>query len=247
MTLFQEPRPSRQPFLLAPWPVLFLIGLLAVCYLAFVLAPVQLEDRILTDYAFIPVRYASQGFRTAYGSGPGSILDRALPFVTYIFIHATPGHLGINAIWLLPFGAVVARRYHALAFFLFFLVCGAAGAAVHLAFNWGSTLPVVGASGAISGLMGAAFRMMGPPRLMPDRREALWPPLAPVLSPRILLWSAVWIGVNIVAGVLGLGAGTEVRLVAWQAHLGGYFAGLLLAGPFAALAARLEPGESRHR
>lgn len=246
MTFFQEPRGSRQPFLLAPWPVLFLIGLLASCYAAFVLAPEDLQNHILADYAFIPARY-SGAFILAHGYNPGSLLDRALPFVTYIFIHASLGHLAINSVWLLPFGAVVARRHHAALFFLFFLLCGAAGAALHLAFNWGSTLPVVGASGAISGLMGAAFRMMGPPEPAPDGRSVRWPPLAPLFSQRILVWSAVWAGVNILAGVLGLGAGTEVRLVAWQAHLGGYFAGLLLAGPFTSLAAGLERGAARYR
>ncbi len=85
--------------------------------------------------------------------------------------------------------------------------------------------------------MGAAFRMMGPPRMADGEPSA---PLAPILSPRILVWSAVWIGINILAGVTGLGTGVEVALIAWQAHLGGYFAGLLLAGPFAALAATLE-------
>ena len=132
---------------------------------------------------------------------------------------------------------MVARRYHAVVFFIFFLVCGVAGAAAHLAFNWGSPLAVIGASGAISGLMGAGFRMMGPPQL---RRGGEAQPLAPILSPRILLWSAVWVGVNILAGVTGLGTGVQVALIAWQAHLGGYFAGLLLAGPFATLATALE-------
>ena len=242
MTFFQEPRRSRQPMLLVPWPVLFLIGVLAACYAAFVLAPAWLQNEILYRYAFIPADYSQAALA---GSGhPSGVLGLALPFVTYIFLHGSLSHLAINCIWMLPFGAVIARRYHALLFFVFFLVCGVAGAALHLAFNWGSQLAVIGASGAISGLMGAAFRMIGPPFL---GEQVGFAPLAPVLSPRILLWSAVWIGINILAGVTGLGAGTEVRLIAWQAHLGGYFAGLLLAGPFAALAAGLERGPEELR
>jgi membrane associated rhomboid family serine protease len=233
-----EPQPPRQPFLRLPWPVLFVIGVLATCYAAFALAPPHLQYTIVYDYGFVPARY-SQAYLAAHDYNPGSVLDRALPFVTYIFLHGGLGHLAINCIWLLPFGAVVARRYGAGLFFVFFLICGIAGAAAHLAFNWGSTLPVVGASGAISGLMGAAFRMMEP---FPPRFEI--PPsaraLAPILSRRIVVWSAVWVGINVVAGVTGLGTGTQVRLIAWQAHLGGYFAGLFLAGPFAALAGALE-------
>jgi membrane associated rhomboid family serine protease len=122
----------------------------------------------------------------------------------------------------------VARRYGWVLFLVFFMLCSIAGAGLHLALNWGSPAPVIGASAAISGLMAAAFRMIGGgPGMLSG--EA---PLAPLWSPRILVWSAVWIAINIVAGLSGLGTGGEMQLVAWQAHLGGYFAGLLLATPF---------------
>lgn len=242
MTFFQEPRRPSQPFLLAPWPVLVLIGALATCYVAFVLAPVDLQARILYHYAFIPADYSGGTLPgTKAPAGPAALV---LPFFTYIFLHGGLSHLAINCIWLLPFGTVVARRYHAALFFVFFLVCGAAGAGLHLALNWGSSLAVIGASGAISGLMGAAFRMMGPP--VPLGMEG-HVPLAPIFSRRIVVWSAVWVGINIVAGVTGLGTGTQIRLIAWQAHLGGYFAGLFLAGPFAWAAGALEPGHTNHK
>lgn len=249
MSVFEPPRPPRQPFLLVPWPVVVLIGLMATFYAAYALAPPELQSWILARYAFIPARFSSgfaAAFAAAYGYDPGSVLGRTLSFVSYIFLHGSLGHLAINSVWLLPFGSVVARRYGSVTFFLFFLLCGVAGAGMHLAFNWGSILPVVGASGAISGLMGAAFRMMGSLEA-PMPRSGAKAPLSPLFSKRILVWSAVWVGINIVAGVLGLGAGTEVRLIAWQAHLGGYFAGLLLAGPFTALAGSLERDATRYR
>ncbi|MBU6444483.1 MAG: rhomboid family intramembrane serine protease [Alphaproteobacteria bacterium] len=237
MVYFMEPRGPRQPFLLAPWPVLFMIGLLALAYAVFAFAPAALQERLILDYAFIPARY-SPAFLAASGVNPGTVLEQAVPFIGYIFMHGSLEHLAINSIWLLPFGAVVARRFGAALFFTFFLLCGVAGAAAHLACNWGSAVPVVGASAAISGLMGAAFRMMN----AYDRS------LAPILSPRILTWSAVWIGINVLAGLTGLGTGSTVQLIAWQAHIGGYFAGLLLAGIFAALADwRLERSQSGHR
>ena len=68
--------------------------------------------------------------------------------------------------------------------------------------------------------------------------------MAPILSRQILLVSAVWAVINVLAGLTGLGTGgTGVQLIAWQAHLGGYAAGLLLAGLFDPLP-RLNPGES---
>jgi membrane associated rhomboid family serine protease len=70
--------------------------------------------------------------------------------------------------------------------------------------------------------MAVAFRMMA---VTPDG------PLAPLFSKQVAIWSAVWIGINIVVGVMGVGATSRLQVIAWQAHLGGYFAGLLLAGP----------------
>lgn len=226
MAFFHDPR-SRQPFLQAPAAAFVLIGILVLAHLARVLAPAKLSDEILLSFAFIPARY-SHAFLTAHHLNPGSLFDRILPFVSYIFLHADWTHLAVNSVWLLPFGSVVARRYGGMLFFLFFLLCGIAGAATHLAFNWGSAAPVIGASAAVAGLMAAAFRMMGAPGERPE--------LAPLTSPRILIWTVIWALLNVIAGVTGMGAGTEVRLVAWQAHLGGYLAGLLLAGPFDLLA-----------
>ncbi len=221
MAFFQEGVP-RQPFLRAPAAVVWLIAALAGAHALRVFAFAPQSDAIIMSYGFVPARYAD----LAHGLGPTSVLALAVPFVSYIFLHGSFTHLLVNSIWLLAFGPIVARRLGTLMFFVFFLVCGIAGAFVHLACNWGSPAPVVGASAAISGLMAAGFRML-PLSVAGERRE-----LAPILSPRIVVWSLIWVGVNIVAGVSGLGTGAEMQLVAWQAHLGGYAAGLLLAGPF---------------
>ena len=238
MAFFHDPR-TRQPFLRAPAAALVLIGALVMAHLARVVVSEQLSNEIIFSFAFIPARY-SHAFLVAHHVNPGTLLDRVLPFVSYIFLHADWTHLAINSVWLLPFGSVVARRLGAPLFFLFFLLCGVAGAATHLAFNWGSQVPVIGASAAVAGLMAAAFRMVG---ASPSGTAEL----APLTSSRILVWSAVWAGINVIAGVTGFGAGTEVRLVAWQAHLGGYLAGLLLAGPFDSLATLARLRRSRRR
>jgi membrane associated rhomboid family serine protease len=79
-------------------------------------------------------------------------------------------------------------------------------------------------------------------------------PLAPLSSRRLLAWSAIWIALNVVLGVAGFGMGLGPQAVAWQAHIGGYLAGLLLAGPAEILSQRLrpvrtwlEPGPPRHK
>lgn len=215
--------PPRQPLLRAPAVVVGLILVLAGAHAMRVLGFPQSGTGWFFEYGFVPARY-SHTYLYSHGLNPGTFLERALPFVTYIFLHANWTHVLINCVWLLAFGPIVAGRFGALRFLLFFLLCGIAGAAFHLVLNWASDAPVIGASAAVSGLMAAGFRML--PLPAPDE------PLAPILATRILVWTAIWVIVNVVAGLTGLGTGGQVELVAWQAHLGGYAAGLLLAGPF---------------
>ena len=59
---------------------------------------------------------------------PGTVWERAIPFVSYMGLHASWTHLVINCLWLLAFGPVVARRFGSVLFLVFFLVCGVAGA-----------------------------------------------------------------------------------------------------------------------
>jgi len=230
MPILQE-RSSRQPFLRAPGVVVWLIVVLVLIHAVRVFAFQESGDSWLINYGLVPARY-SGSYLAAHAINPGSLLDRALPFVTYMFLHGSFTHVLINSVWLLAFGPIVTRRFGTPLFLVFFLLCGLAGAAVHLALNWGSDAPVVGASAAISGLMAAGFRML--PNDSPNGRPAL----TPLLSSRVILWTALWVAVNVVAGLTGLGTGGGVQIVAWQAHLGGYAAGLLLSGPFDHFAAR---------
>jgi membrane associated rhomboid family serine protease len=227
-----------QPFLRLPVGVGILAALLIALYAALSFAPPALYEYVLVNYAFIPARY-SPAFLAAHNADAGSLIGRALPFVTYIFLHGSWMHVIVNTVWLLAFGPVVSRRFGVLRFLAFFILCGIAGAAIQLACSWGSTDPIIGASAAISGLMGAAFRLLGR-----DGGGVFRPqPLAPIFSRQILTISLVWVVINVIAGVTGLGTGgTGVQLIAWQAHLGGYAAGLLLAGLFDPLS-RLKPGE----
>ena len=219
---FLQSEPPREPFLHAPASVLWLIGMLVLAHVARVAVPAGLSDELLTQYAFIPARYSG-------GVDAGGIFGLAAPFVSHMFLHADFVHLGVNCVWLLAFGSIVARRFGTMLFLLFFAVCGVAGAATYLAFDWGSPVGVIGASGAISGLMAAGIRMY------PWQGSPLARSMAPIFSSPVLLFTGFWLGTNLLFGLLGIGAGGEVREIAWQAHLGGYFAGLALAGGFEAL------------
>jgi membrane associated rhomboid family serine protease len=215
------------------------VATLAVLALVHVVREFLLTDmqdlRFLLLFAFLPARYdASLILGSAY---PGGFGAEIWTFVTYALIHADLMHIGFNAVWLLPFGSAVARRFGAGRFLVFFAVTAAAGAAMHLATHLGERVPMVGASAAISGTMAAAIRFAfqrgGPLGLWRhgDERSYHVPaaPLGAALrDPRIVAFLAVWFGFNILFGIGSLPLLGNGQEVAWQAHIGGFLAGLIL-------------------
>ena len=233
---FLQSQPPRQPIFRAPAIVLWLIGGLAAAHTARAFAAPTRSADMIYEYALIPARY-SRAFLESHMADPGTVWERIVPFFSYMALHNDWTHLVINCLWLLAFGPIVARRYGALLFLAFFIICGIAGAGAHLALNMGSLVPVIGASAAISGLTAAGLRLLPAQRDMMQGLGGLQSgPMAPILSRQVLLFALVWVGVNLAAGLTGMGAGGTVGLIAWQAHLGGFAAGLLLAGPFDRLA-----------
>ena len=230
MVYFLQPNRGREPFLNAPPAVLGLIAVLVLAHIARVLAPGDWPDRALLDFGFIPARFSqSADALIAAGLSPLSWPGTMFTLVSYMFVHGSFLHLTINSVWLLAFGTPVARRFGTFKFLLFSLICGIAAALAHLAIYWDSAAPVVGASGAVSGLMAAGIRIMyGWANAMHDGP----PGLAPLHARPVLVFTALWVVTNIVAGVTGIGTSGDVTLVAWEAHLGGYFAGLFAAGLF---------------
>jgi membrane associated rhomboid family serine protease len=200
---------------------------------AWILSP-QADFEFLLLFAFVPARYdpavVAQGV-------PGGLAAQIWTFVTYALIHGDVMHLGINAVWLLAFGSAVARRFGALRFLLFFAVTAAAGAAAHLAVNFGEAVLMVGASAAISGCMAAATRFafqrggpLGPWRAHESQAYHVQAaPLRVALTNRlVVVFLLVWFGLNILLGLGSLSPAGEDREIAWQAHIGGFLAGLIL-------------------
>jgi membrane associated rhomboid family serine protease len=150
-----------------------------------------------------------------------------------------------------PFGSALARRFGAWRYVLFMLVTAAAGALAELASNPGAQVPMIGASAAISGAMAAALRFMfqeGGPlqawRAGAGSCEAYRVPALPLLAtirdPRFLLFLGVWMGLNALVGAGVVSFGEPGQLVAWQAHLGGFLAGLVLFTAFDPVAPRAD-------
>jgi membrane associated rhomboid family serine protease len=221
---------ERQPIFNAPWVVIAVLGAFVLVHLAQEFLPGEDSDRLIELLAFIPARLGERAARYIGGGVAGYT-----QFVTHLFAHADLTHLLINSAWFLAFGTPVARRIGDVRFLAFFLLCGIGGALLFLPFN---SAPMIGASGAISGLMGAALRFVLQP-LSDGDAEALsgaaQPPLKSLSQAltdrRILLAVGAWTLLNVVLAV-GAPALLEGRSIAWEAHLGGFFTGFLLFGLF---------------
>jgi len=228
---------KREPVFNIPPVIVGLLAALALIHAVRVYLLTDEQDmQFLLTFAFIPSRYDTSALG---GVLPGGFGAELWTFVTYALIHADWTHYGVNAVWLLPFGSAVARRFGALRFLVFFAVAAAAGAAVHLATHAGEDVPVIGASAAISGTMAAAMRFAfqrgGPLSFWrngdaSDYRVPAVPLGAALRDPRVLAFVVVWFGINILFGLGSLpmtGVGQD-QVVAWQAHIGGFLAGLFL-------------------
>ena len=231
------PDAPREPVLTLPAALTAYVLLLAVIHLR-VLLPPDLENWTIDVFGFIPKRYDSTLLAIDFPGGAGA---KAWTFVTYSLLHANLSHLGFNVLWLLPFGSALARRFGAIRFFAFMAVTAAAGALAHLITHEHAVAPMIGASASVSGTMAAAIRFafVQGSFLSFSRGDADAAARVPALSllralqnRRVLVFLGVWFGVNIIFGVGSIAIGADGASVAWQAHIGGFFAGLLLFSLF---------------
>lgn len=234
-----EPPPEapREPILTLPPALTAYILLIAAIHLR-VLLPPELENWTIDVFGFIPKRYDSTLLDITFPGGDGA---KVWTFITYSLLHANLTHIAFNVLWLLPFGSALARRFGALRFFFFMAVTAAAGALAHLLTHEHAIAPMIGASASVSGTMAAAIRFafVKGSFLSFSRGDAEAAAKVPALSlwralrnGRVLAFLAIWFGVNILFGATSLSLGGEGASVAWQAHIGGFLAGLLLFSLF---------------
>lgn len=230
-----QPPSQREPAINLPGAILALLALMLAVHLARVLILNERSDAELQFWlAFIP-------FRIIAGQEDASLYLPLLwtPF-THAFLHAGWEHLILNGVWLAAFGTPVARRYGTRGVLILFLVSAAAGAAFFAATVLPSNQWLVGASGGIAGLTGAACRFIFQPVIVardPETGEqrVLGRRLAPLAElwrdRRAMPFIAMWLVFNAAVPFLPMLIGQSIG-VAWQAHLGGFLAGLLLVPLF---------------
>ena len=249
VTQRSEPK-SSEPMFNVPPVVIATVAVLVLVHAFRMFALADAEDmQFLLTFAFIPARYDTN--LLVGGSFPGGFGADLWTFFTYAFLHADLLHIGLNLAWLLPFGTALARRFGAWRYVVFMLVTAAAGALAHLASHPGAMVPMIGASAAISGRHGGGdalhFPGARPARTVAGGRRQ-WrglPRPGPAahgdVSRRALpAVPRVWIGLNALFGLGTVSFGEEGQQLAWQAHIGGFFAGLLLFTAFDPVAPRGE-------
>ncbi len=231
-------RQSSPVFNLSP-AIRWLVGCMVLVHVLRYLLPRRFDDRLISYFGFVPERALNFSWVKGAATSDSALetllgfLGQFYPFITHIFLHADLLHLSLNLLWLMIFGTIVSRRVGQTTadrrrFTLFFLVCGVVGALVHMLSFSQPAYELIGASGAISGLMGAAVRFIfAPPP--PYRKRA--DDLSDILSLRVFTFSGVFVVLNLFIGFTDFSNYfSQGGAIAWQAHLGGYFAGLFLIG-----------------
>lgn len=200
-------RPGAEPAINLPPFTLALIAANVAAFAAIRLLQGDAGWLAIDMFGFIPSRYG--------GGMPAGAAAIYSP-ITYQFLHGDWVHLAVNMVSLAAFGAGVERRVGGGTMLSVYLLCGMLAAAAHFAIYPDSIDPVIGASGAISGLLGGVLRVMRESRL---RRGGA--------GGGLLGFAVVWAAMTIVLGITGM-PGDGGAQIAWVAHLGGFVAGLLL-------------------
>lgn len=211
---------SRRP--LVTWTI---IGLCTLLFLFEQLLPGPVLYEFIHIYGVVPARYTDPAYAHVMGYPEGGYES----LITYMFLHGGWLHFLLNMWVLWIFSDNVEEALGPLRFTVFYLLCGLLAAVSHILFNWNAVAPVIGASGAIAGVMGAYFR------LFPRARVVTLIPI--IIIPWIIelpavVFLGIWFAVQILSGLAGSAGGGEATSVAFWAHAGGFVAGMALVRLF---------------
>ncbi len=204
-------------------PKLVTIGLIVLNVLAFLLELSQPSEGALqsfiTAWGVVPREYT-----TGHDIAPTIPLPFWSTLLTSMFLHGGWMHLGGNMLYLWIFGDNLEKVMGHARFLTFYLVCGIAAAIAHIVFSGGSSVPTVGASGAISGILGGYLVLFPRNRVRVLTRGGI------VSVPAIVVLG-FWIVIQLISGMGSMAQTADTGGVAYLAHVGGFLAGLLLVKP----------------
>jgi len=182
----------------------------------------------------------AQTFVTAFGATPYELTRHVdippliqmpvfLTLFTSMFLHGGILHIGGNMLYLWIFGDNVEDAMGSVRFMIFYILCGVIAALAHIAIYPESTTPMVGASGAISGVLGAYLLLYPHARVL--TLIVLFYFIRIVKLPALIILG-FWIILQLLSGTMSLGSQMGQGGVAWFAHVGGFFAGIALVAIF---------------
>jgi membrane associated rhomboid family serine protease len=225
------PQPTPDPDSHRGQPVFNIAGVVVVLivlnglihFVRTILLDPHTDNLLVQHLAFVPLRYS--------GAFDALWLTSAL---TYGFVHGSMVHLGFNMIWLAVFGSPLAARIGASAFVAFYLGGVVAAALTHALIHPDSASLLVGASGGVSAVTGAAARFafqVGKEEGVRAFRGPLFGVVTALSIPQVLAFCGVWFVANALSGA-NLFSVTDGANIAWEAHIGGFVYGFLLVGLF---------------
>jgi membrane associated rhomboid family serine protease len=224
----------REPIFNLPAAVSWLCGVLVAVHVASLILDSAGQRQLTLWFAFTPLRFL------VGMDAPAEWVPLLWTPFTHAFLHASWEHLLVNVAWLAIFGTPVARRYGARATLVIFLLSSAAGAAAFTLTSLHDGTFLVGASGGVAGLTGAAVRFMFQPVLFIRDDEGRPVPVGRRLAtiaevfanPRPRWFTLIWLVLNAAVPLLGPLLGSEGLAIAWQAHIGGFLVGFLMVPLF---------------
>lgn len=211
---------DREPVFDLPLPLTAIAVALLAIHLVRGLLSAQADDLVVALFAFIPDRFLFDAGVPAYPGGWGAV---AWSFVTYAALHGSWMHVGINTVMLAAAGRPLLFRLGTGRFLALTTAAAVGGAACHLAVDFGSPAPMIGASGVVFGLFGALMRFVFAPPFRP-----LPSAIGALAIPRVRGFVFALVVMNVVLVLVGSAPfGGDAAPVAWGAHLGGFLAGFL--------------------
>jgi membrane associated rhomboid family serine protease len=183
---------------------------LIVMNVLFFLVELSGGDAFIMKWSFVPTRFLAN-----------PIMDFPTIF-TSMFMHAGWLHLGGNMLYLWIFGDNVEDRFGHAKFIVFYLLCGLGATFAQLAFSLGSSVPNLGASGAIAGVLGAYILMFPQERVRVLQGQQ-------VIQVPALIVIGFWIVLQLFSSIGSITGGADTGGVAYMAHVGGFISGFVLA------------------
>lgn len=203
-------------------------GIMAICIGVFLIMlnmPDYMAQRFLSLYGMVPIRYTNPQWASHYGLPP----DFHLSFLTSLFLHGGWSHIAMNMVFMWIFADNIEDLMGHHRFLIFYLLCGLIATYTQWYFSQNLVLPVVGASGAIAGVLGAYFVRF------PYARVTL---LVPILFYPLffevpaIAFLGLWVIIQLYEMSTAAMYASMATQTAWWSHLGGFAAGVLLQAWF---------------